>query len=109
MSDAQDDGEVVGGGVVLTRLSVPGSSDSVVLLDPNRRPEGVLPWHPYRNLLRVTAAGDIRWRAELVPDETTAKCWTAMAWGTGLTAVTYSYECELDADTGRIIRATFTK
>ena len=39
------------------------------------RPDGVLPWHPFNNVLRVDPAGHIVWHAELVPGETAAKCW----------------------------------
>ena len=57
----------IDGGVVLASTAVPGTDDLVVLLDPERRPDGVLPWHPFRNILRVTPADEIVWHAELVP------------------------------------------
>ena len=98
------------GGVVMTVLSLVGSSDSIVLLDPERRPPGVLHWHPFANVLRVTASGEIVWRGDLLRQETTAKCWIGVAWvGPRLRAWTYSYECELDPATGRIVRSHFTK
>jgi hypothetical protein len=100
---------MVDGGVVSKVLRVSGSDDVVVLLDPDRRPEGVLDWHPFHNVLRVTPTDEIRWRAELVPSETAAKCWLGIEWGTSLRAWTYSYECVLDAETGKITRSTFTK
>lgn len=90
-------------------VTLPNSDDVVVLLDPERRPTGVLPWHPFRNVLRVTPAGDIVWRAELVPGETTAKCWHGIEFKGALRARTYSYDCLLDPESGAIVESTFTK
>jgi hypothetical protein len=102
--------QVIDGGVVIAELGVAGSTDSIVLLDPERRPAGVLTWHPFPNVLRVTRSGDIVWRSALVPEETTAKCWLGVEWLDGaLRARTYSYECELDPHNGQVVRATFTK
>ena len=102
--------QVADGGVPKTTLHVPGSDDVIVLLDPERRPEGVLPWHPFYNVLRVQRSGLVRWRAELVPGETTAKCWLGIELvGQRLRAWTYGHDCELDAGTGAIVRAPFTK
>ena len=99
----------IDGGVVLASTAVPGTDDLVVLLDPERRPDGVLPWHPFRNILRVTPADEIVWRAELVPSETTAKCWHGVEFDGTLRAWTYSYNCELDPANGQIIDTMFTK
>jgi hypothetical protein len=100
---------MVDGGEVVATVGLPGTDDVVVLLDPERRPEGVLPWHPFHNIVRITPSGDINWRAELVPGETTAKCSHRVEFDGALRAWTYSYVCELDASTGRIIESTFTK
>jgi hypothetical protein len=101
---------IVDGGIVVAELGVEGSADSIVLLDPERRPARVLSWHPFPNVLRVTGDGEIVWRSALVPEETTAKCWLGVNWVDGaLRTWTYSYDCELDPDTGQIIRSTFTK
>jgi hypothetical protein len=81
----------------------------VVLLDPDHRPAGVEPWHPNPNLFRVAADGSVRWTAELLPNEHSAKCWTGVHYDGSLVAFTYSWECELDAETGRILVARFTK
>jgi hypothetical protein len=94
---------------VLLSVPIPGSSDVVVLLDPEVRPAGVEKWHPYHNLLRVAPDGTIRWTAELVPNEHAAKCWTGVSYDGSLVAFTYSWECDLDAATGRILEARFTK
>ena len=96
-------------GVVVASLPAPGSTDRVVLLDPAKRPDGALPWHPFPNVLRVSASGEVRWRSELVPGETTAKCWVSIEWAHALTARTFSYECDLDPSTGRIVETRFTK
>ena len=100
----------VDGGVAMTVLPVPGSDDVIVLLDPDRRPDGVLPWHPFHNLVRLEPSGVVRWRAELVPGESTAKCWMSAGWANStLWARTYSWECGLDPATGRIACSRFTK
>ena len=99
----------VDGGSVVAELSVPGSDDVVVLLDPDNRPAGVLAWHPFQNVLRLSASGEIMWRAELVPAESTARCWVRVEFDKVLTAWTYSYVCELDPATGRIVNTTFVK
>jgi hypothetical protein len=82
---------------------------TAVLLDPDRRPDGLEVWHPFHNVLRVGPAGELLWRAELPRHETTAKCWLGLTLDDSLRAVTYSYECELDPDSGRILSTTFTK
>ncbi len=93
----------------MASTAVPGTNDVVVLLDPERRPDGVLAWHPFRNILRVTPSDEVVWRAELVPGETTAKCWHGVKFDGILQAWTYSSNCEPDPATGRIIDTTFTK
>jgi hypothetical protein len=99
----------VDGGTVVAEFPVPESGDVIVLLDPDQRPAGVLPWHPFQNVLRLSSNGEIIWRAELVPGESTAKCWMRIEFDHVLTAWTWSYVCELDPDTGRIVNSTFTK
>ena len=99
---------VVDGGVVIVELPVPGSDGAIVLLDPDRRPEGVLPWHPFFNLLRVAPNGEVVWRAPMV--ETSAKCWVSVGYeGCKLYANAWSWRCELDLSTGRIVDRSFTK
>lgn len=98
------------GGVAMTTLHVPASEDVIVLFDPERRPAGVLPWHPFHNVVRVDPSGRVKWRAELVPKDTTAKGWYRIGWdGRQLRAWTYSYECVLDDATGAILSTTFTR
>jgi hypothetical protein len=97
-------------GVIIARLTMPDSTDTVVLLDPERRPDRVLAWHPFPNVLRVTTDGAVVWQCELLSHETTAKCWLGIGWTEGrLLATTFSYVCELDPVTGKIIHETFTK
>ena len=99
----------IDGGVVIAEVAVPGSTDSIVLLDPEQRPAGVLAWHPFANVLRVTSTGEVVWRCALLPHETTAKCWLSMDWTESLRVSTYSYNCELDPMTGAIAHTEFTK
>ena len=99
---------LVDGGVVLAELSVPDSDDSIVLLDPDQRPEGVLPRHPFFNLLRDAANGDVVWRAPMV--ETTTKSWVSAGYEGGiLFADAWSWRCRLDQETGRIVSKVLTK
>jgi hypothetical protein len=100
---------MVDGGVVASAVELPGADDTVVLLDPDRRPYGVEAWHPFRNVIRVGPDGGVRWRPELLPQETAAKCWTELRFDGSLRVFTYSYECELDPESGRIISTEFTK
>lgn len=96
--------------MVVTTLELPGTTDVVILLDPDQRPGDVLPWHPFQNIVRIASDGTVIWRSELVPGETTAKCWDAVDWVDGrLRATTYSYTCELDPASGRIVDSVFTK
>jgi hypothetical protein len=102
-------GVAVDGCVVAAVVELPGTYDAAVLLDPDRRPAGVEAWHPYHNIVRVSPDGVLRWRAELLPQETTAKCWLGLQVDGSLRATTYSWECELDPESGRIISSEFTK
>ena len=100
----------VDGGVVRSVLPVPDSDDAIVLLDSEQRPAGVESWHPFNNILRITKSGDVRWRSELVPQETAFKAYLQVMWlDKILIALAASYECELDPETGRLLRSTFTK
>lgn len=101
--------QFVDGGVVRSSVDLPDTDDVIVLLDPERRPDGVLPWHPFPNILRVAASGEIKWRSELIPQETTAKCWMGVSFDGSLRAWTYSYDAELDPETGRLLTSRFTK
>jgi hypothetical protein len=104
-------GAVDRGATVSVRPAVHGSDDAIVLLNPEQRPEGVEPWHPFFNLLRLTPSGDVRWRAELVPSETAAKCFYGVEWRDdgSLRALAWSYDCTIDSETGRLFHAEFTK
>lgn len=99
----------VDGGTVAPELPVPESGDVIVLIDPDQRPAGVLPWHPFQNVLRSAPNGEVVWRTELVPGESKAKCGMRVQFDHVLTAWTYSYVCELDPVTGHIVNSTFTK
>jgi hypothetical protein len=99
----------VDGCVVAAVVELPGTDDTVVLLDPDRRPDGVEAWHPYHNIVRVNPDGVLRWRAELLPQETTAKCWLGLRFDGSLRATTYSWKCELDPESGPIVSSKFTK
>ena len=91
-------------------LLVPDSDDAIVLLSGERRPPGVLAWHPFPNVVRLAPSGAEVWRSELVPGETAAKCWHRIDWdGSRLLAWTYSWTCELDPVTGRILASRFDK
>jgi hypothetical protein len=103
-------GTVDGGARVSTVLPVVDSGDAVLLLHCDHRPVGVEDWHPFFNLIRVAPDGTIRWRAELVPQETVWKCYLQVEWRDGrLGALAASYECTIDPATGRLIEAVFTK
>ncbi len=91
-------------------LLVADSDDAIVLLSGERRPPGVLAWHPFPNVVRLDSSGSEVWRSELVPSETAAKCWLGIDWdGSRLRAWTYSWSCELDPVTGRILASRFDK
>ncbi|MDX1450555.1 MAG: hypothetical protein R3246_16020 [Acidimicrobiia bacterium] len=49
------------------------------------------------------------WRAELIPGETTAKCWMGVRYDGMLRAWTYSWQAVIDIETGRIVEAIFIK
>ena len=68
-----------------------------------------MPWHPFHNVVRMRADGEVCWRAALVSAEPAAKCWLGVSYDGALRAWTYSWECELDLASGRIVAATFTK
>jgi hypothetical protein len=96
-------------------IPLPGSDDAVVLLEYWTEP-GTL-----ANLVRLNASGDIIWRAELptIADVGGGQAewlggddaWVAVALrGSALTANSWScFFCVLDALTGAIVSATFTK
>ncbi len=98
------------GGVVMGKLDIGSSTDAIVLLDPDHRPPEVIAWRPLPDVLRVTSGGDVVWRSALMPEETTAKCWlTLESSGDRFRARTYSYECDVDPESGQIARKTFTR
>jgi hypothetical protein len=90
-------------------FSLPGTADGIVVLDWMDRPEGVEPWHPYGNVLRISAHGKVVWQAE-PPSAETSKSFTSAKWENGkLVAHTWNFVCELDPETGAILNSTFTK
>lgn len=95
--------------MVAAEVRLPATDDTIVLLDPDQRPDGVLPWHPFHNVLRITPEGEVRWRAELLSEETAVKAWLGLDFDGALRVWTWSYNCELDPESGRIVRKTFTK
>jgi hypothetical protein len=102
-------GAVDAGAVVTKVLPIQDSNDAVVLLDPDSRPAGVLKWHPFFNLLRLSPEGGVVWRADLVPGDTW-KVFLDVEWQDEvLRASAASYKCTLDPSTGRIIETAFVK
>ncbi len=93
--------------VVAKLLPVEGSQDAIVLLDPDVRPAGVLEWHPFFNLMRLSPEGKVVWRSEFMPGDTW-KVFLDVEWQEEvLRASAASYNCTLDPETGRIIETTF--
>jgi hypothetical protein len=100
----------VDGGRVAKVLPVVDSDDAIVLLDGDQRPEGIEPWHPFRNIVRIAPTGDVQWRGDLPPSGSAAKCYYDMSWSAGrIRALAWSYECWLDPLNGRLLESTFTK
>src|SRR4051812_49133039 len=98
------------GASVSGRHPIPGTDDEIVLLDPEQRPGGVLDWHPFENVLRVAPDGVVRWRGELVKEETTVKAYLGLrSVGRLVVAWTWSWNVELDLATGSIVGRRFTK
>ena len=95
--------------IVISTVSLADTADAVILLDPDRRPPGIMAWHPFPNVLRITPQGVVQWRAELLPNETTAKCWLDLRYDGSLQVSTYSFSCVLDPETGRITSTVFDK
>lgn len=85
---------------ISTALPIPGSPDTIVMLKFVTS---------FRNVLRCTPDGLIRWQAEL--PAASGDVYTSIAWqASGLTA--YSRSCiavTLDVDTGRIITPKDTR
>jgi hypothetical protein len=102
---------VSGEGTVIRELAIVDSDDVIVLLDPEDRPEGIEPWHPFPNILRTTHTGEVVWRCALLPQETTWKCYLSVEWvGDGkLIAHAPSYRVTLDPASGAIIDSVFLK
>jgi len=95
--------------VVVTMVRLADTADTVILLDPDRRPRGIMEWHPFPNVPRIAPQGLVKWRAELLPNETTAKCWLNLHYDGTLQVRTYSFSCVLDPETGRISSTSFDK
>jgi hypothetical protein len=86
-------------------LPVSGSDDAIVLLNPD-----ACLGSPFRNLLRLSAGGAVRWRAEL-PERGT-DFYSSVAWGPGDQLLAHSWSCysvRIDPEDGRIMDAIFTK
>jgi hypothetical protein len=89
-------------------IAVPGSPDSIVLLDA-----AVASSAKFANLIRVRPDGAVVWRA--TPPDTdpqSADAWVAARWRKRgrLSANSWScYLCEIDPETGATLSATFTK
>ena len=90
-------------------VTVPESPDAIVLL---RYWSDGAPKH-FANVVRVAPDGSIRWR-RMPPthDEVAEDAWAYMRWDKqrGLTANSWScFYCRIDAATGEITSAEFTK
>lgn len=97
-------------GTVNRELPIRGSEDVIVLLDPERRPEGVEAWHPFANIMRLSGGGEVLWRCALLPQETAWQCYLSVEWeGDKLIAYAPSYKVTLDPGSGAIIDSVFTK
>ena len=95
--------------IVVTIVRLADTADVVILLDPDRRPQGIMAWYPFPNVLRITPQGVVKWRAELLPNETTAKCWLDLRYDGSLQVSTYSFSSVLDPETGRITSTVFDR
>jgi hypothetical protein len=85
---------LVDGGHVRTLLTIDGSDDAIVLLDPDLRPLGVETWHPFPNVVRIGSSGNVIWRAS--PVRQRFKYWYAIEWNEGrLVAFAPSYDVEI--------------
>ena len=90
-------------------IVLPETDDAIVLLDWELGPRnayGHVSGSP--NLIRVTAAGEVVWRAVAVEDK---DVWVAVEWRDGgLVGNTRScYRIELDPNTGHELSRVFTK
>jgi hypothetical protein len=73
-------------------------------------PRGVLAWHPFDNVVRITADGEVKCRAERLPEATAWKCWVRIGLvDEELHEWTASYEAVVGHGTGQIVRSLFTK
>jgi hypothetical protein len=90
---------------VSAALPINGSSDCIVLCNPDAQLAGV-----FRNLIRVSANGAVVWRADL-PARSGNDSYVAVQWaGPQLVANTWTaYSVHIDANSGQIISAEFTK
>jgi hypothetical protein len=102
---------------VTRRLSIPGSGDQLLLLDPQAAERG----QNFRNLLRCRLDGVILWHAPLPLGESgrqyadTVDCYTDMELSDfeGTTCVrAFSWSCysvAIEPSDGRLLSCTFTK
>jgi hypothetical protein len=86
-------------------LAIRGSSDAIVLLNPDACRGG-----PFRNVLRLSMDGVVIWQAQL-PGRQNDDSYVSVRWmGERLVANTWSaYLVHLDADSGQLLEVTFTK
>lgn len=93
----------------LRQLPVPGSTDVIVLVNPDVGPTD----RPFRNLVRRDAQQAILWTAELPEPEAVGRydCYVDIRWdGGSLTANTWQGEYViLDLGSGRIESREFVK
>lgn len=106
--------------VIWSGTPVPGTSvgrlihigsdeDAVVLLDHEVRPNGVLPHHPFDNLLRLRPDGSIVWRAG-PPLSDAWRCFVAAKTSGGsLFASGASHRYTISIETGEVLDSLFTK
>lgn len=99
----------VGGGKVVEAVDLGDFRHALVLLDWSTRPAGVEEWHPFPNVLKVNAAGQEIWRAELPRSETLGS-YTGVRVESGQPiAVAWAGFSILDPADGRIVEYVFTK
>lgn len=78
----------------------------IVLFDPDSRFRRFGQFH---NLIAIDRVGQLRWEAEL-PTSTTGDRYYKLASRDPIVAYsTQSFDCVIDAQTGRIVTKTFTK
>ncbi len=78
----------------------------IVLFDPD---EYIPKFGQFNNLIAIDIDGNKLWEAEL-PTTETGDCYFKISSQNPIKAISFkSYNCEIDADTGKIISKAFTK